>query len=239
MPVNSDSRMQTYTAPEAIWELFAIDSARYPNFRNAVNTLLKAKMPDKKLFFKPREEERLGGGCGSRSRSYYSEAQLVQLHNAVLIHGIFGMPKQVMKFFDSRAVAERKKLATWVQELLVNRQSVVGIGLLPPELRDFVELLGSDVDLYEEKLPNPFMELPQLALDGRDSLLSAMTTQLSVLSVDESMMIHYLNNNIEAAYQAAQQLPDSPETLIGRYKSLIVNEYQELSAFDEFLDAIR
>lgn len=236
MPATKPKR---YTAPEALRVLFAIDSARHPAFRNAVNTLLKAKLPDKSLFFKPPEVEQLGYADDGRKRSYYSEQQLVQLHNAVLIHAIFSMPKQVIKFFDPKTTAERQELAAWVKELLITRQNAVGIGLLPTELHAFVAGLGSDLNLYEEKLPNPFQELPQLALDGRDSLLNALTTQLSVLSVDESMLIHYLKGDIEAAYQEAKQLPAHKSPLMKKYKALILKEYDELNSFDQFLDSLR
>lgn len=226
---------QGLTLPQAVERLFAIPLAKHSTLRNAVNTLVKAMSTAKLLKL---EEEEISFTEGGRKRWTLPRSELAGLNNAILLHGVFGEPKVVIRIFSQPA--ERRQHAEWARKLLLERQSVAALGLIRPELVRFLDLLDSAADLKQERLPNPFGDvLPQMGLgDYGGNLLKALATQTAVLSMGDSMMVHYLNGDLERAFEVACAVEtDSP--LLLQYRDLVLGEYQAAKEFDDLLDEWR
>lgn len=225
---------QGLTLSQAVERLFAIPLARHSVLRNAVNTLVKAMSQAKQLQL---EEESLSSASG-RNRWILPRSELTGLSNAILLHGVFGEPKVVIKIFSHPA--ERRQHAEWAKSLLLERQSVVSLGLISRELGRFLDLLDSATNLKQERLPNPFENaLPQMGLgDYGGNLLKALATQTAALSMGDSMMVHYFNGELEQAHAAAVDL-QTDNQLLRQYQQMILSAYQEAKAFDDLLDAWR
>lgn len=226
---------QGLTLPQAVERLFGIPLARHPALRNAVNTLVKAMSQDGVLQL---NEEDISFTEGGRKRWSLPRSELDGLHNAIVLHGIFGDPKTVIRLFNQPAL--RQQHADWAGSLLLERQSVASLGLINKQLVDLLDMLKSAVDLKLERLPNPFDNaLPQMGLrDYGGNLLKAMACQTAALSMGDSMMVHYLNGDLEQAYTVAKTLQtDNP--LLLQYRQMILTAYEEARAFDDLLDAWR
>lgn len=225
---------QGLTLSQAVERLFGIPLARHPVLRNAVNTLVKAMSQAKQLKL---EEESLASASG-RNRWILPRSELIGLSNAILLHGVFGEPKVVIKIFSQPA--ERCQHAEWARSLLLERQSVASLGLINRELLRFLDLLDSATDLKQERLPNPFENaLPQMGLgDYGGNLLKVLATQTAALSMGDSMMVHYFNGELEQAHAAAVGL-QTDNLLLRQYRQMILDAYQEAKAFDDLLDAWR
>lgn len=225
---------QGLTLSQAVQRQFGIPLAKHPVLRNAVNTLVKALSQAKQLQL---EEESLGS-ASKYNRWILPRSELIGLSNAILLHGVFGEPKVVIRIFSQPA--ERRQHAEWARSLLLERQSVASLGLISRELVRFLDLLDSATDLKQERLPNPFENaLPQMGLgDYGGNLLKVLATQTAALSMGDSMMVHYFNGELEQAHAAAVALQtDNP--LLRQYRQLILDAYQEAKAFDDLLDAWR
>lgn len=226
---------QGLTLPQAVERLFGIPLARHPALRNAVNTLVKALSQGSVLQL---VQEEISFTEGGRKRWTLPRSELIGLNNAILLHGVFGEPKVVIRIFSQPA--ERRQHAEWARSLLLERQSVASLGLISRELLRFLDLLDSAADLKQERLPNPFENaLPQMGLgDYGGNLLKVLATQTAVLSMGDSMMVHYFNGELEQAHASAVGLQtDNP--LLRQYRQMILDAYQEAKAFDDLLDAWR
>lgn len=179
----------------------------------------------------------LAYGPESRNRVRINPAHIPLLWNAILLQGVFGEPKFVVKFLSP--TTRREPLVDWARDLFLERQSLAGLGLLRHELMVFLDRLPN-ADLHREYLPNPFADaLPQMGIGGLNSnLLKALATQTAALSMGDSMMALYLSGDLEQAYQKARAL-ETHNILLLKYRGLIVREYEEASAFDELLDSLR
>lgn len=214
---------------EAVDRVFGINLSKHQRLRASLNSLLRNKTI----------ENTITPSGPERNRRLVHRDQLDKLHNVVILQGLFTETQVITKMFhDSDKYETRKKMAEVAQAILVGRQSIVGISLLPVEVKGFLEMLASDADLATNRLPNPFQELPQLVLDKGTSVIQQMLAQSSVQSLGDSMMAHYLNGDLEAAWQAAQQL-DVEDPILNKYKALIDQEYQEASEFDDLLDKLK
>ncbi|QSL93960.1 hypothetical protein JWV26_06265 [Ectopseudomonas toyotomiensis] len=227
---------QGLTLPQAVERLFGIPVARHPVLRNAVNTLVKALSQAKVLQL---QEEEISYVTNGRKRWTLPRSDLVGLSNAIVLHGIFGEPKTVLRLFEQPKV--RREHADWARSLLLERQSVASLGLINQELLRLLDLLESDVDLKQVRLPNPFDNntLPQMGLDDYGgNLLRALACQTAALSLGDSMMAHYLNGELEQAHSAALAL-NTQNPLLLQYRQMILRRYEEARAFDELLDTWR
>jgi hypothetical protein len=213
--------------PEAFESLFNRKLSAHPKGRTTITTLfdalIKAKLLDKVSGPLKRERE----------SKQILRGSMVLFHNAVLLQAIYAAPKEVIKIFKDEK--DRQQMTAWAKSLLLQQQSVAGIGLLAPELPHFFDLLESGADLGVKKLPNPFVELPQLALDGSSSLMQRMVVQAAVLSAGDSMMLHYFNGDLEAAKHIADTLP-ATNGFLERYRLMIIDRYAEADEFDQLLD---
>jgi len=227
---------QGLTLPQAVERLFGIPLARHPVLRNAVNTLVKAMSQAKVLQL---VEEDISHTNGGRKRWTLPRSDLAGLSNAIVLHGIFGEPKSVIRLFTQPAV--RRQHADWARSLLLERQSVASLGLINQELLRLLEQLDSPIDLKHVRLPNPFDNntLPQMGLsDYGGNLLKALACQTAALSLGDSMMAHYLNGDLEQARTAALAL-NTKNPLLLQYRQMILSAYEEAQAFDELLDSWR
>lgn len=227
---------QGLSLPQAVERLFGIPLARHSVLRNAVNTLVKALSQAKVLTL---VEEEISHTTKGRKRWTLPRSDLIGLSNAMVLHGIFGDPKSVIRLFTQPAV--RRQHADWARSLLLERQSVASLGLINQELLGLLELLDSPVDLKQERLPNPFDNntLPQMGLsDYGGNLLRALACQTAALSLGDSMMAHFLNGELEQAHSAALAL-NTENPLLLQYRQMILSAHEEAQAFDDLLDAWR
>ena len=95
-------------------------------------------------------------------------------------------------------------------------------------------------DLSKEKLANPFSDVwPQMGLGPHQgNLLKTLASQTAALSVGDSMMAHYLNGELEQAYEKANGVVTNNALLL-KYRDLILSEYQDAKEFDDLLDFLR
>lgn len=217
---------------EAVSQLFGIESySRIPKLRNSINTLVGAL---KKKGILVDANAPIEFTASERERWYLHEKDLVAFHNAVILHGIYAEPKVVIRIFQNQD--ERKELAVWARDILINRQSVASIGLIRHQLTCFLEQLDSPADLRQLRLANPFDNaLPQMGFGPHGNLLKVLAAQTAVLSLGDSMMVRFLEGDIVGAAKAAKDLT-ATEPLLKRYQAMILSEYREAAEFDELLD---
>jgi hypothetical protein len=217
---------------------------------DALKTLVNALSPSKK---EPEKVERipdrtkaiiieldwtpLSYGPESRNRVRINPKHITVLWNAILLQGIFGEPKFVVKLLKPNA--QRQALTDWARHLFLERQSLAGLGLLRQELFVFLDRLPV-ADLHEEPLPNPFADtLPQMGLGHlHGNLLKALATQTAALSLGDSMMAHYLSGDLQLAFEKACKVQTQSGLLL-QYRDLIIREYEEAKDFDLLLDSFR
>lgn len=227
---------QGLSLAQAVERLFGIHLARHPVLRNAVNTLVKALSQAKVLQL---QEEEISYTTKGRKRWTLPRSELIGLSNAIVLHGIFGEPKTVLRLFEQPKT--RREHADWARSLLLERQSVASLGLINQELLRLLDQLSPDVNLKQVRLPNPFDNntLPQMGLgDYGGNLLRALACQTAALSLGDSMMAHYLNGELEQAHAAALAL-DTQNPLLLQYRQMILSAHEEAQAFDDLLDAWR
>lgn len=209
----------------AIEKLFAIKLSKHAGLKNKVNSLMRNGLivyndqlvVERKSRMVPRD-------------------QLTTLHNAVIIQSLLPDPKKVKKVFEDQAF--RHDMAELFAALLLGRRSIVDISLLKPEVVRFLEILSSAESLREVKLANPFETLPQLVLDGPLDLIQAILAQNTSLSSGDAMMAHYLDGNLEAAWESAQKM-NSDDPRLQQYRDLIAREYRAAKEFDDLLDFLQ
>lgn len=226
--------------------------SRYGSLRNSLNTLANALCPSEKdgdnggrkisrnkskLITLHWQQLELSHHDDSRTSIRISPNDKTQLWNAILLQGVFGEPKAVVAILTDPE--KRNEYAEWARTLFLDRQSVVGLGLLRQELFGFLERL-SLADLRNERLPNPFADvLPQMGMGPhKGNLLKTLAAQTATLSMGDSMMTHYLNGDLEEAYKVASAVnTDNP--LLLKYRNRIQTEFKEVQGFDDLLDLLR
>lgn len=211
---------------ECVDKLFSLKLAQYPKLKDALNSMVRNKLID-------HHKTAPMGGKNSRTKVYYPRDQLTTMFNATLLHGVFADPRLVKNIFIDTGT--RQKMAQWLRTLLMDRNSVVGIGLISGEVVRFLEVLRSEDSLREVRLANPFVELPQLSLGGVSSIMQGLLVQGAVLPAGDSMMVAYLNGELERAWHHAKNLKTEHKTLL-QYQQLIIQEYEAAVEFDSTLD---
>lgn len=215
------------TIPDAIYKLFSIHVAKDSQFlKNKANSLVRnglvRTVQDKHV---------------QRGTVYLEDkSQLTVLHNALIINAIYLDPKEVKRIFEDTAY--RAKCAETVNVLLSDMTSIMGIALQNPMVPELVNALRSGDSLYQIKLPNPFSKLPQVALGSNTGLLQALLVQSSVLATTDSVLIAYLQQDWEKAYELCNHLDDSVLG-IRELKQSIDSQLQEASDFDDLLDQMK
>lgn len=230
--MKDDSSRKKLSLADAIDNIFGIQLSKHHQIKHALNSLVRNEVIE-------HEQDAPSGGHGSRGRIWVYRDQLDLIHNAVILQGLFSDTKIITKIIkDSGSCAFRCKMAEFAQVILVGRQSIVGISLLAVEVKTFLRILGSDTELTIKRLPNPFEILPQLVLAQGTSAIESLLAQGATQMSGDTMMIHYLNEDLEAAWGAAQQM-DVDDPILQKYKALIEREYTEAQEFDDLLDALR
>ena len=219
-----DSRI---TIPDAIYKLFAIHVAKDSQFlKNKANSLVRNGL------VKTVKDKHV-----QRATVYLEDkSQLTVLHNALIINAIYLDPKEVKRIFEDTAY--RAKCAETVNVLLSDMTSIMGVTLQNPMVLELVNALRSGDCLYQIKLPNPFSKLPQVALGSNTGLLQALLVQSSVLATTDSVLIAYLQQDWEKAYELCNHLDDSVLG-IRELKQSIDSQLQEASDFDDLLDQMK
>lgn len=215
------------TVSDAAKDLFGIKLSKYPKFKNAINALLKP------VEIKHEKVEIISASERKKTRIYRD--QLTKLFNAVLLQAFF-TPAKIKPIFSNNKA--RHNAADAIELLMMERQSILGLGLYSQEMMKFLEMLRSSVDLTITRLPNPFVELPQLSLDGVTNIMKELLTQSAALTECDSMVLHYLSDDIETAYVQACDI-NSSNDLVNKYKEKIIQEYLAAKEFDETLDFFR
>lgn len=226
------------TLQDAVGSPLGVKLAAHLSLRNSAITLSKALRKAKVITI---NEVPVEFSVKSKVHWFFPKPSAIALFNAVLLNGIFGAPRLVVGLFTG--LSNRQEYADYARAILVERQSVAGLGLVRPNLIKFIYMLGSkDVDLSVERLPNPFADsLPQMGVGpaaAAGSLLNLVATQSAPLSLGDSMMAHYFDGRLEQAYQAALETrTDNP--ILSKYRELIVREYEEAKAFGDLLEEWR
>ena len=227
--VDNHIPLGTLRLADCIDKLFGLKLSKYPKLKDALESMRRNEI------IKAHTTAALGGK-NSRGKVYYQKDQLTTIYNATLLYGIFADSLIVRDIFEK--TTKRLEMTQWLSSLLQDRNSVVGIGLISQEVVRFLNVLGSDADLREVRLANPFVELPQLSLGSVTSIIQGMLIQSAVLSTGDSMMVAYLNGELERAWKLASEL-DTDNAILLLYRQLIINEYDAAVEFDETLDFFR
>ncbi|HCH0974136.1 TPA: hypothetical protein NKP41_005199 [Vibrio parahaemolyticus] len=209
--------------PDAIRKLFSVELSEHKSFKDLVYPLVRSKG------FLIVNKEQMGIGS-EKNHLLIARESLNKFHNAVLLQGFFADSKRVKAIFTDSG--KRMEAAEFLNVILAGRQSIIGVGIQSEALEQFINIMKSSVSLSENRLPNPFYELPQLSIGN---ITSVMLAQSAVLSDGETMMLYYLNGDLEKAYEAASSL-QTEHPVLSKYQSLISQQYLEANEFDNLLD---
>ncbi|WP_133408267.1 hypothetical protein [Parashewanella tropica] len=222
--------MDYLSLPQAIKKLFGVELSENKALKDLVYPLARfpKSSPAKNFLNVVREKIEYS----DKYNILVPHASLIKLHNAMILQCIFADTKKVKDIFVERK--KRTLAAEFIQMLLIDRQSVIGISLSADKSCRLVEILFSNNPLDEVKLPNPFEQLPILS---GSSLVQGILVQSAAISQGEKMMMHYLNGDLELAYQTSLSIRSTNE-VINKYQLLIASEYQEAVDFDHLLENI-
>lgn len=212
--------------PDAIRKLFSVELSEHKSFKDLVYPLVRSKG------FLIVNKEQMGIGS-EKNHLLIARESLNKFHNAVLLQGFFADSKRVKAIFTDSG--KRMEAAEFLNVILAGRQSIIGVGIQSEALEQFINIMKSSVSLSENRLPNPFYELPQLSIGNITSVMQALLAQSAVLSDGETMMLYYLNSDLEKAYEAASSL-QTEHPVLSKYQSLISQQYLEANEFDNLLD---
>lgn len=211
------------TIPDAIRHLFGIEVAKESTYlKDKANSLVRNKL------VKVNTEKVV-----QRSKQYLAEGQLDVLFNALLLNAIFTDPKDVKKIFEDRLF--RAESVKTVKLLFTDNNSLMGVALSNQNAVKFIDDLASEMDLYSNRLPNPFATLPQLALGKNLSLLHALLTQSALISPTDNLLLAYLNNDMDKALALSNQIKANNSNV----KQLIEHihaQHKEAEEFDDLLN---
>lgn len=216
------------TIPEVIDLLFGIQLAKNPKIRSCLDNFTRENSG---LIPVHRDT------VIHKDNKTIHRDQHTTLFNAVVLQGLFSETRTVRKLLTENKPAFRNQMAELAKIILLGRNTLLGISLLPTETLNFIDVLASDADLTKVRLNNPFETLPQVVLESGTNTIQAFLAQTAALSDSDSMMAHYLAGDIEKAWQTARQVTSDNE-IVNKYKSLINKEYREASEFDELLDSL-
>lgn len=214
------------STPDAIRTLFSVELSEHKSFKDLVYPLVRSK--DFLIVYK----EQMGIGS-EKNHLLIARESLNKFNNAVLLQGFFADSKRVKAIFTDSG--KRMEAAEFLNVILAGRQSIIGVGIQSEVLEQFIHIMKSNVSLSENRLPNPFYELPQLSIGNITSVMQTLLAQSAVLSDGETMMLHYLNGDLEKAYEAASSL-QTEHPVLSKYQSLITQQYLEANEFDNLLD---
>ncbi|WP_210397369.1 hypothetical protein [Motiliproteus sediminis] len=215
------------TIPEAIRRIFGVDVAtESPLLKN------KAMSLERNGLIKSSRTKAV-----ERSSIMIGVDQLTPLHNALVLNAVFSDPKQVKKIFTDRTY--RTECAQILKKLFGERDSLLGIALRTDAAFALSEALDSNWDLNDKRLPNPFEQLPQVALGKDLSVLQALLAQASTLAPADSVLLAYLKGDLKRAAELVDACGFPPESEVGLLGHHIKAKLKEAADFDDLLDMLR
>jgi hypothetical protein len=214
------------TIPEAIRQLFGIDVA-------SQSQLLKTKAESlvRNELIKIETEQKV-----QRRAKYLAPGQMTVLFNALLLNAVFHDPKDVKRIFEDKAY--RQECAKAVRAMFGESNSLMGIAISNGKASEFTEALAGSFDLYQQKLPNPFAVLPQLALGKNLSLLHALLAQSAAMAPADNLLLAYLQGDLDKAAQVASMMR-SDNDAVNQLKRHVEKELRDAVEFDDLLDQFR
>ena len=214
------------TIPEAIRQLFGIDVASQSQLlKTKADSLVRNKLI--KIETEPKVQ---------RQSKYLAPGQMTVLFNALLLNAVFHDPKDVKRIFEDKAY--RQECAVAVRAMFGKSNSLMGIALSNGLAVKFTDALAGDFDLYQEKLPNPFAVLPQLALGKNQSLLHALLAQSAVMDPADNLLLAYLQGDLDKADQIASLIVTDNHA-VNHLKRHIGKARREAVEFEDVLTHFR
>lgn len=214
------------TVPDAIRQLFDIDVASQSQvLKTKADSLVRNKL------IKIETEQKV-----QRRSKYLAPGQMTVLFNALLLNAVFHDPKDVKRIFENKAY--RQECAKAVRALFGSNNSLMGIALNNGLAVAFADALAGDVDLYQDKLPNPFAVLPQLALGKNQSLLHALLAQAAAMGPADNLLLAYLQGDLDKAEQMAS-LIDTDNDAVNHLKRHVEKACREAVEFEDLLTHFR
>lgn len=211
------------TIPETIRELFGHDALSESQYlkdkANSFDRIGLIKTVKGDLIVKKRSK-------------YIVDGQASVLFNALLINTLVDDPGSVKKVFEDKK--DRIKIAELAKAIFIGKQTVAGVALCSTSVAGFLSGLKGDLNLYEERLANPYKQLPNQVLGAHTSIVGVLLAQSQVLSASDSVLVHFLNGDIAKANEMAAMLPDDGDT--GLLKEMIQRQYKQAYEFDDLLD---
>ena len=214
------------TIPEAMRQLFGIDVASQSQLlKTKADSLVRNKL------IKIETEQKV-----QRQSKYLAPGQMTVLFNALLLNAVFHDPKDVKRIFENKAY--RQECAKAVRALFGSTNSLMGIALNNGFAVAFADALAGDFDLYQDKLPNPFAVLPQLALGKNQSLLHALLAQAAAMDPADNLLLAYLQGDLDKADQMAS-LIDTDNHAVNHLKRHVEKARREAVEFEDVLTHFR
>jgi hypothetical protein len=214
-----------FTIAEALRQEFGGTIKIGEPLRNAANGFIRNNVLRVQKFSGP-----------ERDKNRLTADQLPALHNAIILHALFGDTKVVRDMFTDQAWRRRK--ADVAEAMLRGRDSVMGIALEHVAAQRLIQALRGDDSLRRQRLPNPFSTLPQQILGGGGALLPILLGQACALSTADSILAAYLNGDWDTARTLIGDVSDHPTETAPLYLK-ILKECRDAQECDDLLDSWR
>lgn len=224
------SHLLRYTRVEAVQKLFGIRLTQYTKFKTKLSTL-----EDNGSINLVKEEST--GTTGGRGKRFYLPSQLNRLHNVILISGFYSKPAIIEDVANN--LTRRQEHIVALRELLAGRDRVGDIEFDVEALGYFFDRMELCQSFDDERLPNPFIQLPHVIDNGTGQapcVLDAYNNTEVALTQSERMLAAYLDLEIEKAYQLSITLKSESGTVL-KLKHWIEKEYREAQRFDDLLES--
>lgn len=209
--------------PVAAWIdlLFKVKLSKNKYLKDKVSSLLRNGVVATKTFIAP----------GRRTKTILiPESERVTLYNAVLLNGFIDDTAKVRRIFEEAGY--RYEVASLLAELFATHTELPQLKIDHIALDNFFSTLRSDGDLKTVLLPNPFSMLPQTVMDQGVSLLQYLLLGGVILNKAEAMAAHYLNGDIEQAYEYAACFEATSE-IAEQFRLKIIAEYKQAVHFQK------
>jgi hypothetical protein len=220
-----------YSISEVMRKLFNIELSHYKKLKDSIATLEGKE--DGKGVLRPK---RIPSPIGGNDKRAYTVDQFDFLHNVIILQGFFPKPASIKGIVEKPK--KRKDQVQYLIEAIGNRTEVAGVQFDFEALKRFLGELQTDFAFNDQKLSNPFIELPQLK---EMSVVFALNHEGACAKDVMIMMDCYFSDDaqeLERAYDIAQTLNEVTGTA-AKYKSMIESRYNDAKAFDNMLDIFK
>ena len=220
-----------YSISEVMRKLFNIELSHYKKLKDSIATLEGKE--DGKGVLRPK---RIPSPIGGNDKRAYTVDQFDFLHNVIILQGFFPKPASIKGIVEKPK--KRKDQVQYLIEAIGNRTEVAGVQFDFEALKRVLGELQTDFAFNDQKLSNPFIELPQLK---EMSVVFALNHEGACAKDVMIMMDCYFSDDaqeLERAYDIAQTLNEVTGTA-AKYKSMIESRYNDAKAFDNMLDIFK